>query len=681
MSGINHLTDIYKKKGKDFIDNLFNKYVVIQEKIDLSRLSFVKKSNGSFDIYKRDTSKPIDKVDRTLMSLYENAINFIETLPEDVKDKIPVGWRFGTEYGLNKQSHEIAYDRLPKNNLILSDIITDKGETIQDKEVLDYWADLLNIERSPIFFQGKLTEDQKIKLLDFLNTPFEQLIERFKTQSFVNYILSIINESVKTTTLNDDLNKPIEGLVFRFGLGEKSSLAKLVDPLFQEIAKKKANVKQTKVLQPNDIYNITLADLTSYLSNANFNKIHTTGFDANEKYISCISTLFNQFINEYGYKYKGLDFEEPDYLKKSEFKLNTDLITNEDTKTLIGLHPSYESLFRIMLNAFRKSKTNKSVNSIFTEGILYEFNSVVEKIENYVNGIVNENTNTFLTFAEFRVSKTPMSFVSEEEDETQSKDSTEEEVDKIEAEFKEEGDTEKPKEDSEEEKVSEEPKDNETPVEEPKEEIDPKQTEKELLVDKVLDYFSTPTETEIGHLKELRGKTSCAVFVGRFQPFHNGHFKTVNYIKQQTGLPVILVVINSGNQNEKNALPERIQKTMAEQLKLDGIIEDYIFLKTAFFGTIIRSLRPKYEVDVFACGEDRKDSYNVQLDYMRNKAHKINMNPDVKLIQVDRISSATEVRDIILSDDFAGFKRMVPKCLINLWEVFRSEIYRPTPNI
>ena len=44
MAGISHLYDLYNKKGKDFIDNLFNTYVTVNEKMD-----------GSAFIFERDT--------------------------------------------------------------------------------------------------------------------------------------------------------------------------------------------------------------------------------------------------------------------------------------------------------------------------------------------------------------------------------------------------------------------------------------------------------------------------------------------------------------------------------------------------------------------------------------------------------------------------------------------------
>ena len=42
----------------------------------------------------------------------------------------------------------------------------------------------------------------------------EQLIEKFKTESFTGYIFSILNPKRKRTFLQTDLSKNIEGIVF-----------------------------------------------------------------------------------------------------------------------------------------------------------------------------------------------------------------------------------------------------------------------------------------------------------------------------------------------------------------------------------------------------------------------------------------------------------------------------------
>ena len=390
MSGISHLYDIYNKKGKDFINNLFNSYVTVNEKMDGSAFVFDRDlETGRFNFYKRDQRNPITLVDRTLMKYYEIPIQYIESLPPHIIKDIPRGWKFGLEYFANIKPVEIAYDRLPKNNLILSYVHTksENGKpsaTIQDKEKLDTWADLLGVERPPIVFQGYLNEEQKDKILDFLRTPFEELVSEYKTRSFVRYIIGVLNPEAQASALNNDLDKPIEGIVFRFGEEDGESepiLSKMVDPVFTEMAKEKSKKKIEE--KPSDFLGITILDVMNFILERGVDSFGVSGNTDDERYISFISDVFAKFLEEYGYKYKGADFQEPDYLKKDEFRLNKPLIKDKRVLSYLESDDSYESLFKLILNSFRKIK--KRAGGIITAGIIDQFNLLVGDIQRVVS--------------------------------------------------------------------------------------------------------------------------------------------------------------------------------------------------------------------------------------------------------------------------------------------------------
>jgi hypothetical protein len=156
--------------------------------LDGSSFSFEKDFIGeNISFYKKDQENPITRVDRILMSYYEKPINYIEALPQDLKYEIPRGWRFGMLYFPTTKPVRIEYERVPKNHLILTHITVrdefgDNIRSIQDKKELDIWAEKLGIEKSPIIFQGKLNEDQRISIMDFLSTPLVDLRNKFKIQ-------------------------------------------------------------------------------------------------------------------------------------------------------------------------------------------------------------------------------------------------------------------------------------------------------------------------------------------------------------------------------------------------------------------------------------------------------------------------------------------------------------------
>jgi hypothetical protein len=386
MAGINHLYDIYNKKGSDFINQLFNQYVTVNEKMDGSAFSFERdKDTGKFKFYRRDQRNPITLVDRTLMKYYEKPIQYIESLPPHVIQRIPRNWRFGLEYFANNKPVEIFYDRVPKNNLILSYVheLDDSGKivkTIQNKEKLDQWADLLGVEQSPIIFQGKLSENQKTELLEFLNTPFKRLVEKFSTQSFVRFIISILNPSLQKSALNDDLDKDVEGIVFRFGDPGKEGetvLAKMVDPIFTEIAKQKSAEKRSQ--KPSDFLGITLLDVMNFILQSGLKSFDVEGDTEDERYISFISDVFSKFLEENEEKYKGADFEEPDYLKKDDFRLNKSLIKDRRVLKFVESDESFESLYKLILNSFRKIKTRAS--GVLSQGVVEQLNLLIKEIK------------------------------------------------------------------------------------------------------------------------------------------------------------------------------------------------------------------------------------------------------------------------------------------------------------
>lgn len=636
MAGINHLYDLYNKKGADFVNQLFNQYVTINEKMDGSAFSFERdKDTGKFKFYRRDQRNPITLVDRTLMKYYEKPIQYIESLPPHVIQKIPRGWRFGLEYFANTNPVEIVYDRLPKNHLILSYVhqLDDAGKivkTIQKKSSLDEWADLLGVEHSPIIFQGKLDEDQKSKLLEFLNTPFKKLVERFSTQSFVRYIISTLNPELSKSALNEDLDKEVEGIVFRFGDPNKENetvLAKMVDPIFTEIAKQKSSEQREK--KPSDFLGITLLDVMNFILEKGLKNFEVEGDTEDERYISFISDVFAKFLDENKEKYKGTDFEEPSYLKKEDFRLNKNLITDRKVLKYVEEDESFESLFKLILNSFRKIKTRAT--GIVTSGMVEQLNLLIQDIKDYIKkekSTVNESE--FVSFSDFKKEFIPnVDYIQEENEESERSEnpffSYDEFISKLET------------------------IDNQT------------KDDKDQLVEKV------PMDPK-----------AVNVLIGRFQPFHSGHLKMAKKLKEKNNLPSFVVVVYPGhNKSGKSPFDERIIKQYMEAVVKDNPedLVDYMIVDRGLVGSIINKLVIMgLEPHLIAAGDDRKDYYEKQIEYIKRSDLIDNLPKDFGLEVTPRFTSATEVRDKLKSEDFASLKKLLPKSVLNLYTLLSAEM-------
>lgn len=408
MAGLSHIKDVAQKKGKQFIEELLNKTVIVNEKIDGAFFGVQKDQNGGLEYSKKNGK--ISYIDRVLSRYYEPAIQHFESIDAS---QIPADHLFGFEYFSKQNPQKIEYSKMPENGLILSyiHVVDEKGKpvkTIQDKKTLNEWADKLGVERPPIVFEGKLTDEQKVEIMDFIYSPKEDLLEKFKTESFTKHILGVFNPELRNSFLNDGLDKAIEGLVFRFYDPEVETneesvfLAKLIDPWFEQEAIERAEAQRAENKKSDDYIWIIVTDLMNFIerySAAELRSLPVSGETPDQKYVSLINSIYLAFIKEFGDKYAGLDIKIPDYLKQAEFDVNFGLVNNQQVTSLIESNPNYKEIYRILLNVFRK-KNIRIGASFFTQPMKEILHSQINKIMN----LVNEDKlyeNYFPTFNEF----------------------------------------------------------------------------------------------------------------------------------------------------------------------------------------------------------------------------------------------------------------------------------------
>jgi cytidyltransferase-like protein len=634
MAGIAHLNEIYKKKGKDFLDKLFDSYVTINEKLDASAFGVEKNPiSKKIEFFKRNTTNPISQVDRTLVRYYEAPIEHINSLGDKVLAKLPSGWRFGMEYFANSNPQELVYDKLPKNGLVLSYIHVKNSagkmvRTIQDKEELDKWADILQVERAPIIFQGVLNDDQRIKILDFLDTPQAELEKKFKTESFVKYVISILNPKMRSTVLNKDLEKPIEGIVFRFGSDDDDVvLAKMVDPIFSQMAQNRVNETNDT---PNDIYYMTLIDIANYVENLNLKKFKPKGRNFDDRYINFICDLFIKFISERGEDYKNINFSEPAYMKKKEFDLNRQMIPNQEALDLIDSADSYKKLFKIMLASLRKHK--KKANNFFSQEVIRQFNGTIDKINNHLSQNLREslNENDVPLFGEF-IAQRGRPEVEDEDADT-------------------DGDS--------------------------VDDSDPEMTGLKNTMD-LLSADEPKEEEDVKKKSKKKGKR-VNIIVGRFQPFHNGHAEMVKELNEANGLPVVIVAVHPGHNKSGNS-PFTIStlRTMLGNLHKDtnDLVIGYRIVGRGFIQDIIDSLRPEFEPILWGAGPDRINDYRKQLEFNFKRNNELDLDEKFEVMETRRIISGTDVRKLVDEDKFGEFKTHVPKTVQGLYPILRNDIH------
>jgi hypothetical protein len=398
MAGLSHLRDVYEKRGKDFLESLLNKTVIINEKIDGAYFGAKRDAKqDKLNYFKKDSK--IGYIDRVLSKYYEPGITHFESLGSDAVKSLPENMVFGMDYRPGRENPlTLSHIKVLDENYQTVNIIHEKAQ-------LEKWASVLGVNPPAIIFQGKLSDDQKIKIQEFLFTPLESLTERFKTQSFSKHILSVLNPIVDENSQNSIDERDIKEVVFRFFDDDNSSddstvLAKMVDPVFYDNAK---NLPQEKVNRKSDDYIwIIVTDLMNFIESyrmADLRSFTISGETAEERFVSLLNHLFVEFIMEYGNKYSDLDIQVPEFLTRQEFDINTDLVNDPMVIPILQQNPNYKEIYRVFINIFRKRKV-KINSTLFTDAMKANLASQIEKLHQVAMG-EKLYENYFPSFNEF----------------------------------------------------------------------------------------------------------------------------------------------------------------------------------------------------------------------------------------------------------------------------------------
>ena len=396
------LTNIYKEVGQQFVNDLFKDYLLVTEKLSGSSFAF-EKHGDQIQFFKGNSKMPINIVDRTLMMYYEPAIQYILKQTEGHTQDLPDHWRFCFQYFVHNQPGAIKYDNLPKNNLILTHIQVKnpKGKiakVIEDPRVLRDWASAFQVTPLIPIFSGYLKEEQKRKIREFLSTPREDQMEVFGTSSFAKYLIGCLNPTINKTTLQNDLDKPIDSIIFKFyrpGTNQTFT-AKMIDPYTQMLMKDKEPVDLRRA--PADINEILLLDILAFIEERGLRAGELLMNTPQERYVELVNNLFNDYTTKRGTDLQKLDIQKADFAKGPEFDVNLDLIKNSRTKEILQKSDSLKNLYKIMLGSLRKKRNPKRIGAVMTASVINDFNKMVSKISNSIN---KETSKEFTTFGEY----------------------------------------------------------------------------------------------------------------------------------------------------------------------------------------------------------------------------------------------------------------------------------------
>jgi hypothetical protein len=403
ISNIPELDKIYRERGESFLRDLFDSYVIISEKINASDF-YVMKKNNTLSYFKKG-EEHINLIDRTLALFYEKGIEHFEELPTDIKISMSEDWCFGFDYFPGESS---IYGKIPPSGLILSRILikspgtTRTIKTIEDPRVISEWASVLKVQENPPLFAGRLDDNRKNKLIEFLSIPKDQLKEILGTDSFFKYLFSILDPSgvyLYRPLLDDSESAIMDSIIFKFVKpgGDRIVTAKVVDPYMHSLYSKEKSKKGTV-----DSVSILLLDILEFLEMNSLRPEMALGEFPDEKYLNLISVLYNDYMNKKESDLQGLDFETREFANSVEHSLNTEFISNEKTREIISHSKNNEKIFQIILNCFRKKRDPERTNDILTPLIIKDFNKLIDKIKEITQ---KKETSEFKTFGDYLSTK------------------------------------------------------------------------------------------------------------------------------------------------------------------------------------------------------------------------------------------------------------------------------------
>ena len=394
------LQNILNTEGREFLENLLNKEVVVTEKLNAATLSMQKKQTSEMDLNRSLTfykgtgvnKREITIADRVMTTFYLSGMTYLSNLSKLIIDRIPANWTFVFKYFPNHQPSFINYSVLPKNNLVLCCIITSGGTKIDDCEDLKTWAEMFDVPYQEPIFKGYLSEYQKEKLRDYVEDGSNN------KESFARFIITLLNPSMKGSLYqNDGFESPIDGFVFKFISDDgvtKPMTAKLIDPFMSALISKNKSKKGYS-----DNTDVLLSDFTIFMSNQDMDSIVLTKKDDGERYLELFYRLFNRYIKYKKSQLEDFDVDTNDIVKESidvDFGVDIDKISNETTKKLLKDNPEFKSIFKTLLGSFKTKKDDNYKSIVMSPGVVRLFNDIVDKI-NFKTSSCEETDNLSFT--------------------------------------------------------------------------------------------------------------------------------------------------------------------------------------------------------------------------------------------------------------------------------------------
>jgi hypothetical protein len=210
---------------------------------------------------------------------------------------------------------------------------------------------------------------------------------------------------LKSSILKNDLEKPIDSIIFKFiKEGTKESVyAKAVDPLVLQL-----NRSAEAEREPQDLFGIILSDIVEFIQINGLSK-YKVSENTDEAFVNLVSDIFNDYIDNKGYRYEGVNIDPLEFAKAPQFELNTGIITNLKTRDLLAKSQINRQIFKIMMSSFNKPK--KKPTGTLTQSLIDDLLEISKKIKEKTSTESKVEESGVPTFEEFYRKKIENSWV------------------------------------------------------------------------------------------------------------------------------------------------------------------------------------------------------------------------------------------------------------------------------
>ena len=359
------------------LNNLCNKELIIYEDVKGFRINV---NFGDEIIIKPNdlSSEPLVLEDESIINFFGKAISHFKNLDDRVKSLLPKKYWFVFEY-FTDDIENLPYNRLPKNNLVLTSICkNDKFDYTVDE--LDEYARLLDVECLPFIFKGILN-DKTIEVIKyFLNTNEHDLDYVFGEKSFAYFFYKLLNHSF---LMNNDFNSNLEKIIIRTDDDEVTF--ELLNPLYKIInTENETNYEY--------VYSLLIMNFLTFCQSINITKIKLKGNKKEEIYMFLICLLYNSYLNDVKKELLDFDFVIPEFFNKEKFRLNKELITNKVTKSFVEEDVKLEYIFKCIYFSLNMLFDENKPFGAFTFKTLKLLNMFIKLIRESIDDYFNKKT-------------------------------------------------------------------------------------------------------------------------------------------------------------------------------------------------------------------------------------------------------------------------------------------------